>query len=288
MKIESVIDTPAILGEGASWDTGRDVLWWVDIKGHAVHCFDPTTGNDQSWDVGEPVGSLAPRAEGGLLLACKTGFYAFDPESQTKTAIHDPEPDLSYNRFNDGGTDRQGRFWAGTMRDDGVKTAEGSFYRVDPDMSVTRMMEGFYTTNGLAFSPDGTRMYAAETHKDTRTIWSFAYDTDTGIPSNRQVFFDTAGRAGRPDGGTVDSEGCYWMAGVGGSEVVRITPEGAVDRVIEMPVSKPSKPMWGGTGLDSLFVTTIRDGTEGESQAGCLFAITGLGVTGVPEVRFAG
>ena len=290
MQIECVVDSRSALGEGAVWDVVDQALWWVDIYGHLVHRFDPVTGRNDGWDIGERVGCLS-RRDTGLILATETGFHAFDPDTGTKTAIHDPEPDLTGNRFNDGATDRQGRFWAGTMRDDGTKSQRGSFYRLDHDRSVTRMMDGFYTTNGTAFSPDGTVMYVAESHADIRTIWAFDYDTDTGIPHNRRVFVDTHGFAGRPDGGTVDADGCYWMAGVGGWQVMRFTPDGRVDLVIDMPVEKPTKPMWGGAGLDVLYVTSLKQGLDPDRpqpQAGSLFAITGLAATGVPETRFAG
>ena len=134
-------------------------------------------------------------------------------------------------------------------------------------------------------------MYVSESHVDTRTIWAFDYDPETGMPDNRRVFVDTHDFAGRPDGGTVDADGCYWMAGVGGWQVMRFTPDGAVDLVIDMPVEKPTKPMWGGKNLDVLYVTSLKQGLDRsrpQPQAGSLFAITGLSAQGVPEVRFAG
>jgi L-arabinonolactonase len=97
--------------------------------------------------------------------------------------------------------------------------------------------------------------------------------------------------AGRPDGGTVDADGCYWMAGVGGAQLVRLTPRGHIDRIIALPVERPTRPAFGGCDLDVLFVTSIGAGaTPGQRQAGAggLLALTGLGVQGVPEVRFRG
>ena len=291
MKIECVVDSRSELGEGAVWDVADQALWWVDIYGHKIHRFTPETGTNDGWDFGERVGCLTRRDRGGLIVAAESGFYTFDPDTGDKTAITDPEPNIEGNRFNDGGTDRQGRFWAGTMRDDGIKKPQGSFYRMDPDLNVTAMMDGFYTTNGCAFSPDGATMYVAESHAEIRTIWAFDYDTASGTPMNRRVFVDTHDFAGRPDGGTVDSDGCYWMAGVGGWQVMRFTPDGKVDRVIDMPVEKPTKPMWGGPNLDTLYVTSLKQGLDPkrpQPQAGSLFAITGLGNSGVPEVRFSG
>lgn len=292
ISIDVAVDSRSRLGEGAVWDVEDQALWWVDIKGHLVHRYDPVTGENAGYDVGEPVGCVARRAgRDGLVIATESGFYLFDPATGEKQAVHDPEPELTGNRFNDGTTDRQGRFWAGTMRDDGTVEQRGTFYRLDPDLSCHTMIPGFFTTNGAAFSPDGKQMFVAESNRDVRSIWRYDYDRDTGTPHDRTLYFDSRVVDGRPDGGTVDVDGCYWMAGVGGWQVVRITPEGKVDQVIEVPVEKPTKPMWGGAGLDTLFVTSLSlglDENRPQPHAGSLFAITGLGTSGVPETRFAG
>ena len=292
ITIDIAVPSRSRLGEGAVWDLEDQALWWVDIKSGFVHRYDPVSGENLTYDVGEPVGCLSRRSKGGLLIATQSGFHFFDPESGTRDALADPEADLEGNRFNDGTTDPRGRFWAGTMKDDGGPAERrGQFYRFDPDRTVTAFFDKVFTTNGLTFSPDGQTMYFADTNKDVRTIWACDYDLDNGMPSNRRVFFDSRDLAGRPDGGTVDADGCYWMAGVGGWQVVRITPEGDVDRVIEVPVEKPTKTMFGGAGLDTLFVTSIGAGMEDDPRqpdAGSLLAITGLGVTGLPQPRFAG
>jgi L-arabinonolactonase len=130
-------------------------------------------------------------------------------------------------------------------------------------------------------------MYCSDSNPQVRTIWACDYDPATGAPGERRVFFDTRAVAGRPDGGTVDADGCYWMAGVGGSQLVRLTPAGRIDRIVALPVERPTRPAFGGSDLDVLFVTSIGAGTT-QPQAGGIFALTGLGVQGVPEVRFGG
>ena len=292
IAVECVVDCQARLGEGAWWDADDRALWWVDIKAGLVHRYDPSSGENASFDWGEPVACLARRDAGGLVVGTASGIHLFDPDTGARDLLADPEPGLTGNRFNDGTTDPQGRFWAGTMRDDGSPPERrGRFYRVDAYHDVTGWFDPVFTTNGLAFSPDGRVMYLADTNRDVRTIWACDYDLETGTPSAKRLFFDTCRIAGRPDGATVDADGCYWMAGFGGWQVVRITPDGQIYRIIEMPVERPTKVMFGGASLDTLYVTSMGDGLAddpAQTLAGGLFAITGLGTGGVPQARFAG
>lgn len=290
-QVECVIDAHAEVGESAIWDEAEAALFWADINGGKLFRYDPSSGENRDYDMGEKVGALAIRRSGEAIIGTESGIYSYDFASGAKVRIADPEAELPDNRFNDSVTDRDGRFWLGSMDMAKPQRPQAAFYRVDPDMTVTRMFDGIYTTNGLAFSPDGTTLYFSDSFPDVRTIWAADYDRDTGTPSNRRVFFDTRAVAGRPDGATVDTDGCYWMAGVGGWQLVRLTPEGKVDLVIDMPVERPSKPAFGGADLKTLFVTSIGvDVTPGSDQphAGGLFAVTGLPVGGMPSVRFAG
>ncbi|WP_172296431.1 SMP-30/gluconolactonase/LRE family protein [Pseudoruegeria sp. HB172150] len=288
MQVEIAVPSRSKVGEGAVWDDRAQVLWWVDIPTGLIHRT-TASGVDTTYDLGEPVGCLAVREPGGLVVAAKSGFWFYDPETGAKEKLTDPEQDRPANRFNDGTTDMQGRFWAGTMKDGGDPERCGRFYRFDPDLTVTPWKDEIFTTNGLAFAPDGRTMYFSDSNPSVRTIWACDYDTDTGTPSEPRVFFDTRAVPGRPDGGTVDADGCYWQAGVSGWQLYRITPDGRVDMTIDMPVEKPTKPMFGGPNLDILFVTSIGAGLENDPnqpQAGSLFAVTGTGCRGVPQVRF--
>lgn len=291
--IECVVPSRSIIGEGAVWDVDTQRLWWVDITAGLIHCYDPSTGRNKTVDFGEKVGCLALRRGGGLVVAAKSGFWFFDPDSGAREAIHDPEAHLPDNRFNDGTTDMQGRFWAGTMTDEPPRKRSGRFYRLDADRSVTPWGDRLHVCNGMAFSPDGKTMYFSDSYPDTRTIFACDYDTETGTPGAPRVFFDTRAVAGRPDGGTVDADGCYWQAGVDGWQLYRITPQGRLDMTIDLPVERPSRPMFGGPDLKTLFVTSLAEGiTPGtedrQPEAGSLFAITGHGAQGVPQVRFSG
>jgi sugar lactone lactonase YvrE len=287
--IECVLDAKSFLGEAALWDVQDGVLYWVDIKAHEIHRFDPASGRDQHWSTPEDVGSLAVREAGGLVVAMASGFHFFDLASQRFEAIGDPEADRPENRFNDGKPDRYGRFWAGTMHDS-ESAASGALYRVDPDLRWHRMAEGVTVSNGLAWSPAGDVMYYACSSQ--RTVWAFDADPDGGTISNRRVFVGTSELGGAPDGATVDGEGCYWLTLPGAWKVARYDPKGRLMRVIELPVELPTCVAFGGPQLDVLYVTTSRfNRTEAQlaSQplAGGLFALD-VGVRGLPETRFRG
>lgn len=274
------------------WCGREQVLWWVDIDGCALHRFDPTTGQDESWPMPSRIGCLAPRERGGLVVALENGFHFYDPGARTLEAIVDPETDKPGNRFNDGTTDRQGRLVAGTMPM-GRREPVAAIYRMWSDRRCEKLIDGLIVTNGCAFSPDGRTFYFSDSEASIRTIWACDYDQAGGPITNRRVFVDTHGLAGRPDGGTVDADGCYWMAGVGGWQLVRFTPTGEVDQIVAMPVEKPTKIAFGGPALDVLYVTSIGAGlTKGaeacQPQAGGIFAIRVPGVVGLPQPRFAG
>jgi len=291
VEIESVADIRCDVGEGVFWDEASAALWFVDIPAGRLYRLKDGTLDHR--DFGEPIGCAALDAAGNPVVALKHDIARIDWATGARTRIARPETDRPGNRFNDGAVDRQGRFWAGTMKMDQPPERTGAFYRLDADHRVSAFWDGTFTTNGMAFSPDGRTMYLSDSNPAVRTIWSCAYDPDTGTPGERRVFFDTRQVAGRPDGATVDADGCYWMAGVSGWQMVRITPAGVIDRIIAMPCEKPSRPWFGGPRLDTLYVTSIgvglTPGTEDrQPQAGGLFAIHGLGITGLAQPRFAG
>ena len=179
MAIQVEVAAPGAdrLGECPVWDERERMLWWVDSRWPAVKRLDPSSGAVMMLVLPEIVGSIAFRAGGGMLAATKSGLHLLDAASGALEAKVNPEPDLPDNRFNDGRCDRAGRFWAGTMSDVN-RTAVGSLYRFDADFRSTKLRNAIIVPNSLAFSPDGRRMYFADTWRNT--IWCYDYDSASG------------------------------------------------------------------------------------------------------------
>lgn len=172
------------------------------------------------------------------------------------------------------------------VRDMSANAPAGILYRYASGAAAHAQLDGFITLNGLAFSPDGRTMYVSDSHPLVQQIWAFDYDTDTGTPSNRRVFVDMQLHQGRPDGAAVDVDGGYWICANDAGLIHRFTPDGRLDRSLRVPVKKPSMCAFGGSRLDTLFVTSIRDDQSEQSLSGGVFALN-PGTTGLPEPRFA-
>lgn len=275
------------LGECPLWDERERMLWWVDSRWPAVKRLDPDTGAVMMLVLPEVVGSIAFRERGGLIAATKSGIHFLDTASGALAPAANPEAQLPDNRFNDGRCDRAGRFWAGTMSD--VKRDPvGSLYRFDAQLRCTKLRNALIIPNSLAFSPDDRTLYFADTNR--HTIWAWDYDLESGAATNERMFADTG--SGRPDGSCMDTEGCLWNAEYGAWRLVRYTPQGKVDRVIDMPVANPTCCCFGGEALDTLYVTTATQrlapgDLAKQPLAGSLLALR-PGARGLPEARFAG
>ena len=287
-----VLPAAAQLGECPVWSPDEARLYWIDIDGRAIHRFDPATGLDEQRPAPGRPGSLALTATPGQLLVALEGRLGFlDWASEVWRDGVSLEPEGVGNRLNDGRCDPAGRFWVGSMFDPAsARKATGLLHRVEADGTKVTVRSGIGVSNGLAFSPDGRTMFFADTHQDT--VWAYDYDVDTGDATNERVFLDFGPLPGHPDGACVDEAGCYWVACVMGGMVLRVTPAGAVDRRIRVPVTKPTMPAFGGPGLSTLFITTIGGGGSHavdptQPEAGGLFAVE-PGVSGLPEPRFGG
>jgi sugar lactone lactonase YvrE len=291
MRIEVLVDVKTLLGEGPLWDVEEQRLYWVDSFGCRIHRCTADGREVRTWEVPEKIGSMALRRQGGAVLSLANGFHFLDFASGQTELIVDPEPGQGANRLNDGKVDRRGRFVAGSMDVDEAG-ATGALYRLDPDLSLHRLDSGIICSNGPCWSPDGRTFYFADSWSGE--IWAYDYDMETGGVSNRRTFVRLdRSTGGAADGSTVDAEGCLWNAQVYDGKLVRYTPEGKVDRVIEMPVKKVTSVNFGGPDLDVLYVTSMARPPlprfpDDDQLRGSLFAIHGLGVKGLPEPRFAG
>lgn len=292
-EITCVVDSKSLLGESTYWDPKAKVLWWIDIWGPTIHRYDPATGRDDTWIAAEYLGCLAVRASGGLVLTMTSGFFFFDPDHGTFEPIIDPEADMPDTRFNDGKTDGQGRFWSGSMFEaEGKPPAKiAALYRLDTDLTAHCMVEGIGCSNGLAWSPDSRTMYYTDSH--TNLVWAWDFEPESGDIANRRVYLDLTAEGYIVDGATVDEVGNYWLTVPFKGKVQAYDPKGKLVTSIDMPTDLPTCCEFGGENLDTLYVTsaTLRrspDALKDQPQAGGLFAITGLGVRGLPLVPFRG
>ena len=301
-RIECVLQCENHLGEGPVWDVDTGVLWWLDGTGRrvgnpSIWRLDPRTNSVSNWSLDHDVGALAVQKNGKLVLALSDGFYLFNPDNEDLELITLIEADQPRSRLNDGKVDRRGRFVAGGM-DDKEELAICGLWQLDPNFNVTRIEDGIICTNGPCWSPDDKTFFVADTFVDE--FWAYDYDIETGKVSNKRVFASTKDVSGVPDGSTVDAEGCLWNAELISGDLVRYDPEGTVERKISMPVSNITSVMFGGNNLDEIYVTSMarvkhpavherfRVDAKPQFGAGSLFRVTGLGIHGIPEPRFAG
>jgi sugar lactone lactonase YvrE len=285
-QVEHFLATKNELGEGPLWSNKEGALYWVDIEGEKFHRYTVSADKIDTFSVGQPIGCLAFREKGGLIMALRDGIGYWDWSSQEIELIVNSEDDRQGVRFNDGKVDSQGRFWAGTL---GVDD-QNKLYRLDPDLSIQVMETGITISNGIGWSPDDKIMYY--TDSPLRVIYAYDFDRDTGSIENRREFVRAPLSEGFPDGLAVDSQGFIWSAQWDGWKVVRYDPDGNIERTIPVPVQRPTSCAFGGPNLDQLFITSARTGlseTEQREQilAGDLFFIQ-LDIEGQPVNEFLG
>lgn len=287
-SVEHIVECQCQLGEGPVWHPVEQVLYWLDIVEGRLHRYDPENGRHQVVELGVVTGSMGVRSGGGFVMATRKGFAFWNPQTRAMKYVNDPDPDEGEARFNDGKTDRQGRFWAGKMS----SKPANSLFRLDPDGSVCRMESGIYVSNGLGWSPDNGVFYF--TDSEARTIYAYDFDAPSGSISNRRIFARIPDQPGEgfPDGLAIDQEGCIWSARWGGWKVVRYRPDGSIDREVPMPVQFPTSCAFGGQRLDEIYITSAwieikPDRRAEQPMAGDLFRIKSP-VPGFPEPLFLG
>ena len=279
----------ALLGEGPVWSPRDDALYWVDILAPAVHWL-ARDGAEHELRLGAMTSVVVPKASGGLLVATPSGLMALDPADRQLAPFAHPEAGRVGHRYNDGKCDRRGRLWIASM-DMAAAPNRGQLFRVDADGSWKRMDGGFTVPNGLGFSPDGTRMYFTDTFR--RTIYVYDFDLAAGTIAHRRPWLAFADTDGKPDGLTVDEDGCVWVALWDAWAVARFDPDGREMQRIRLPVPRPTSCCFGDADLRTLYVTTasVRLGEEVLARAplsGALLALRVPGVRGLPETIFAG
>jgi len=263
---EPVGDVTAVLGEGPYWRPEDEVLLWVDIPRGLLYLTRPQLGETITVELGE-VSAAFPAVGGGILTAGgrHVTLRAARPGEGWAGRIIAEAPHGNGIRFNDAAVDPAGRVWVGSM-DLAEKEPLGTLYRLDTGGMLTPVVEGATVSNGIGWSPDGTRMYYNDSPK--RRIEMFDYDQATGSAYQRRVFADLSDVNGFPDGLTVDADGCVWVAMFAGGTLRRFTPAGHPDAVIPLPVSRPTSCAFGGPGMADLFVTTAhRDLTDAQREA---------------------
>lgn len=292
-----VVDCRNELGEGCIWDDTRAVVWWVEMVPPAVHQFDPKTSAHRVWPSAELLSSLALRGNGTLVVSRKSGLSVFNPRSGAFTHMASfPIGELE-NRPNDSGVDRCGRLWLGTVHDTmtsgrhtiSFNKSAGALYRIDADLRMVKMASAVGIANAVQWSPDDRTLYFVDSIP--AVIYAYDFDLRAGTVENRRVFSNVTG-FGVPDGAAMDAEGCLWSARWDGGCVVRLAPDGAVERVVRVPAERVTCCAFGGDELDTLYITTARHGLSEASlarhpQQGGLFALR-TGVRGLPRHRFAG
>jgi L-arabinonolactonase len=296
--ITCLVDSKDRLGEGCFWDSKTGAVWWLDVVlPSRIHRFVLSTGEHRTWHFSEMVSAMAMRGDGTLIVGCEFGIKTFDPVTGALTPINHPDSDHPQNRGNDGACDAKGRFWFGTMQQniahDGadldITQDSGRLFRIDKNFKSAVMETCIGVSNGPCWSPDNKIFYFTDSR--AQIIWSYDFNMDEGTISNRRVFNDIKTH-GYPDGATVDADGFLWSARWEGACVLRFDPKGRLDRTVPMPAKRPTCVCFGGSKLDTLFVTSASlhvpkaDMVRHPLQGG-LFCFS-PGIKGFEKHQFAG
>ena len=287
-RIECAVAAGDICGEGAVWHGSKSALYWTDINRFLVHEFAPDRQTARTWLFGEPVTSVNLTDDPDLFLlvfASRVGLWNPNNHPNMETIYRlESAPGM---RFNDAGIDPAGVLWAGTMANnvgsDGEEIAadfrDGVLYRIDAHGRATEWENRIGISNTVAWSPDSTKFYFGDTIANSISVYDF--DSRTGTLSGKKEFL-VAYPDGVPDGSAMDEEGFLWNARAGAGRIIRIAPDGRVDRVVDLPVKNPTTCAFGGASLDTLYVTSAR---SAERLSGSVFALT-PGPKGIPAGRF--
>jgi len=271
------------------WDSRTQSMYWVDILDKRIYC-----NGDVLVQLDDLIGCIAPRKDGGLILAIsgvdqRLGFASLDLDSLKWTPLTTLDDEPSNNRFNDGKCDPRGRFLAGTM-DKGEKDPLGSLYSFDGTI-VKKLLSDVTISNGLTWSPDYKTFYFIDT--PTREVRAFDYDVETGAIANPRLAISIPAAFGWPDGMTSDRQGNLWVAMWGGAQVTKWDPNtGQLLEQIQVPAKNVSSCVFGGKNMDELYITSARKELDEATLTeypltGGLFRLQ-TKVEGMPTFEFAG
>jgi sugar lactone lactonase YvrE len=288
MRIQQLDVPRCTLGEGPVWSDRDGCLYYVDIVSHLLQAYTPSTKQHRSWSFDTYVSSLAECQSGGLILSLGERVVRFDPSQSTRfiETFVSLEADRPLNRLNDGKVDPWGRFWVGSMRIDEA-ASEGRLWCISPNGTAKAVREGVGVSNSIGFDRPRNRMYFADSM--VGAIERADFDAQGELSA-----FSPFARAGKgaPDGSAVDAAGRLWNAEWGGHRICCYLPDSSLERVIELPTSRPSCCTFGGARHRTLFVTSAHynmttDERATDPDAGALFSIELDDVEGLPADQFA-
>ena len=278
-KVELLLDCKNTLGEGITYSSVNNNLYWLDINNKSkLFKLNLSSNKSELFELPEIVTATSVKSNDELILASNNGLNLFTISSKKFERVLNIEDQLKLTRSNDGGSDAHGRFWLGTMQNNFDKDGNdiaindniGKLYKVDIDMSISVAEEGLGIPNTFVWSPNNTKFYFTDTLNGK--ILSYNFELESGELSNKKDFAQF--ERGHPDGSTIDTDGCIWNCRWGGSCIVRFTPTGEVDQIIEMPVQNITNCIFGGSDMKTLFITTASNSEENKNDLdGSLFAI---------------
>lgn len=285
VQITRLVEPSYQLGECPTWDERTGRLLWADIRGCTIQSMDWQSREITTFRFDNEVGSFGLTDDGRMIVAVWDKIVLFDPEAGTSQVLVEIEPEVPQTRLNDGKVGPDGAFWVGTMDTSTPREPIASLYRVAGDGTVTRIRDGLLVSNGLAWSPDGARMY----HSDSSPAWIEAYEFDaaTGALGAKALFAQQSNETGRPDGAAVDAAGNYWSAGVSAGVLNCFAPDGTVTQAIPVPAPRPTMPCFCGPDLDQLVLTSLKAADlPADTVSGALYLVDGHGSHGLPTSRF--
>lgn len=257
------------LGETPVWSVTEQCLYWINCEQESeLQRWSPQTNQQQIWSMPERIGGVVLKRSGGAVVVLASGLYDFDVASgQLALRVASPLP--AHVKLHECTTDRQGRLWVGaydhSFNAQNRNPAGASYFRLDGDKLIPEI-NGINVANGLAFSPDGKTMYAADS--PSRKIFAYDLDPTSGNLSNGREFLNLPPGIGFIDGATVDADGGYWLSLMHGNALHRYLPDGRLDRIVKLPFCNPTKAIFGGADFDTLFVTTTQMRVGAETPPG--------------------